>query len=348
MGMNFAEPEEMQSLVDETGSVVEESVDPREQNDPEQEGGMRRSLARGVAILLVFALMMLVMSCLFFWILESAKHMRHNWGVYERGVTRFVKNSFLPFEQISVFQRVPEGFKTKYDEVTNTFLRSVQEWFYGLLGEFVNNVSSLIFGMMITMLYMLFWLCSPVPIHSAIYSTFRRYIMMKTLVCFGFGSSCGLLLAFLGIDLAAVFALLTFFLNYIPEVGPFVAMMLPCPVILLDSRVEKPLVTLFVAVAGQVALKFVFSNIIEVKLIESDKKLRMHPVMILFSVAAFGAIWGPTGMLLSVPTMALLKLVILSPVVPSSYRDPLLVLLEGDRQAPQKYRKMCKLVKDEL
>merc|ERR1711957_404939 len=113
--------------------------------------------------------------------------------------------------------------------------------------------------------------------------------------------------------------------------------MLPCPIILLDSRLERPFGVLVLAVVGQLALKFAFSNIIEVKLIESDKKLRMHPVMILLSVGVFGHLWGPTGMLLSVPLMALLKISLFSELVPSSYRDPILVILEGDRNAPQKH-----------
>merc|ERR1719203_1331936 len=160
---------------------------------------------------------------------------------------------------------------------------------------------------------------------------------MKTLACFGYGVCVGVLLAFLSIDLASVFALTTFALNYVPEIGPFVAMVLPCPVILLDSRLDRPFLVLFTAVCGQLALKFAFSNIIEVKLIESDKKLRMHPVMILLSVCIFGYLWGPTGMLLSVPLMALMKISLFSDLVPSSYRDPILVLLEGDRNAPQKH-----------
>merc|ERR1712151_940619 len=94
---------------------------------------------------------------------------------------------------------------------------------------------------------------------------------------------------------------------------------------------------LVTAIMGQLALKFAFSNIIEVKLIESDKKLRMHPVMILLSVSIFGYLWGPTGMLLSVPLMALLKISLFSDLVPSSYRDPILVLLEGDRDAPLRH-----------
>merc|ERR1719221_381790 len=166
--------------------------------------------------------------------------------------------------------------------------------------------------------------------NSSIDIMFRKYIMFKTLACFGYALCVGTLLA-------SVFALTTFALNYVPEVGPFVAMFLPCPVILLDSRLERPMLVLLSAVLGQLALKFAFSNIIEVKLIESDKKLRMHPVMILLSVGIFGYLWGPTGMLLSVPLMALLKISLFSELVPASYRDPILVILEGDRDAPMKH-----------
>merc|ERR1719453_84586 len=115
-------------------------------------------------------------------------------------------------------------------------------------------------------------------------------------------------------------------------------MFLPCPIVLLDSRLERPMCVLLLSLLGQLSLKFAFSNIIEVKLIESDKKLRMHPVMILLSVGIFGHLWGPTGMLLSVPLMALIKISLFSDIVPASYRDPILVILEGDRNAPLRHR----------
>ena len=94
-------------------------------------------------------------------------------------------------------------------------------------------------------------------------------------------------------------------------------------------HIKRPFFTLFLALLGQGALKFAFANVIEVKLIESDQKLKMHPVAILLSVALWGHVWGPTGMLLSVPLMAFLKISLLSDVVPASYRDPVLTLLEG-------------------
>ncbi|CAD7970384.1 unnamed protein product [Amoebophrya sp. A120] len=167
--------------------------------------------------------------------------------------------------------------------------------------------------------------------------TFRRYLLLKSISCLGFGCGVAFWLNTLNIDLAAVFGAITFVMNYVPEVGPFISMVLPIPVILLDSRLERPFFTLFLALIGQIALKFAFANIIEVKLIESDKKLKMHPVILLLSVAVWGHVWGPTGMLLSVPLMAFLKISVLSEVVPASYRDPVLVLLEGDANAPRRH-----------
>merc|ERR1712118_642080 len=82
---------------------------------------------------------------------------------------------------------------------------------------------------------------------------------------------------------------------------------------------------------------FFFANIVEVKLVEADKIMKMHPVIILLAVAFFGYIWGPTGMLLSVPLVAYFKVALLSDNVPALYRDPVLVILEGDRHAPLRH-----------
>mmetsp|Transcript_62687 Transcript_62687/g.118617 ORF Transcript_62687/g.118617 Transcript_62687/m.118617 type:complete len:275 (+) Transcript_62687:836-1660(+) len=261
--------------------------------------------------------------------------MRTHWDVYQKGVQRLTSDAVGAFGWL--FQKMPESMRTRYEDVTADVLKTAQDYLYSLLSNFVNNVSSLLLGIILTLLYTLFWLCSPVPMDSSIDIMFRRYIMLKTLVCFGFGVCVGMLLAFLSIDLASVFAFTTFALNYVPEVGPFIAMVLPIPVILLDSRFDRPFLVLLAAIVGQLALKLAFSNIIEVKLIENDKKLRLHPVMILLSVGLFGYLWGPTGTLLSVPLMALLKLSLFSDVVPSSYRDAILVILEGDRNAPQRH-----------
>eukprot|EP00438_Fugacium_kawagutii_P001205 Skav225237 [mRNA] locus=scaffold2946:243021:248383:+ [translate_table: standard] len=45
----------------------------------------------------------------------------------------------------------------------------------------------------------------------------------------------------------------------------------------------------------------------QVKLVEADQLMKMHPVVILMAVTFFGFIWGPTGMLLAVPLVAYFK-----------------------------------------
>eukprot|EP00435_Cladocopium_sp_Y103_P040476 s2993_g11.t1 len=131
-------------------------------------------------------------------------------------------------------------------------------------------------------------------------------------------------------------------MTYFDIVGAFIAMLLSVPVILFDSRHEAAFVRLVTALAAQLGLKFFFANIVEVKLVENDSTMKMHPVVTLMAVAFFGFIWGPTGMLLSVPMMTYLKAVLLVEYVPAGYRDPLLVLIEGDRLAPKRLRSRLK------
>jgi len=199
-------------------------------------------------------------------------------------------------------------------------------------------------------LYVMFWLCTPMPINEKTERIFRRYLLLKGSSCLCYGICVGVMMRFLRVQCAAAFGVLSFFLSFIPEVGAFFAMAFPVPVILFDSRLEAPWLTLLIATAGQLCLKFVFANIIEVKLVENDATMKMHPVITLLAVTFFGVIWGPTGMLLSVPIMAYIKVVVLSDEVPSAYRDPVLIMLEGDRRAPERFhrRRMLSKAAEEL
>jgi len=192
--------------------------------------------------------------------------------------------------------------------------------------------------LMMMCLYLTFLLCAPMPTSERTHALFQRYIYFKSASCFGYGLCVGILLQILNVDLAVVFGLTNFIFNFVPEVGPFIAMILPIPVILMDSRLETPLFTLTVALLGQMGLKFLFSNIVEIKMVESDQLMRMHPVVILVAVTFFGYVWGPTGMLVSVPLMAYVKVFILNESVPAVYRNAILVFLEGDTDAPLRHR----------
>ena len=80
-------------------------------------------------------------------------------------------------------------------------------------------------------------------------------------------------------------------------------------------------------------------NMMELQLLQQDKKMKMHPVVVLFGVALFGFIWGPTGMIVCVPVMATIKGIAVdfkSPF-PESLRSFVLQLLEGDTYAHERH-----------
>jgi AI-2 transport protein TqsA len=221
------------------------------------------------------------------------------------------------------------------DDLTKKALVGIQDVLATGLSLILENVSETLFQLLMMLLYMVFWLCQPMHVSKSISGLFRQYIYLKSIASGGYAFCVWLLLHFSNIDLAIVFGLVTFLFNFVPEVGPFMAMVLPLPVVLFDARIKEPIIQLCIVLGGNLLLKFVWANILEVKLVESQREMRMHPVVILFFVAFFGWIWGATGMLLSVPLVAVVKASM--HLFPASYRDPILTFLEGDSRAPERY-----------
>jgi len=295
-------------------------------------GGFCDCLSRSLAVFGVLAVALGVMGGFAFFIVEGALWVRENLSIYEKGVINAVNNtkrffaagaSGLPQEIVDEISEQAQAKAKVFASDIVSALLSEGSWF---LAEF------LMLG-----LYVMFWLCTPMPLNNKTESIFRRYHLLKGSACMAYGISVGTMLKLFGVELAPLFGGLSFFLNFIPEVGALIALTLPIPIILFDSRRSAPFLTAIIATSGQLCLKFVFTNIIEVKLVESDAIMKMHPVVTLLAVTFFGLVWGPTGMLLCVPMMTYLKVALLSDFVPAAYRNPMLVLLEGDRQAPERH-----------
>lgn len=288
------------------------------------------SVARTIAVLLVAVGFLGTVTLFFTMIYASAVHMQTSWHHYEEGGQRMAE--ILKHYVTFVSKHVPDDV---IDKMMAKAFNGAEEVLSSMVSDVVENVSAMMVQMLMLLLYMVFWLCAPMHVGKTLTTLFRRYILLKTLASAGYACCVFLLLYVLGIDLAIVFGLITFLFNFVPEVGPFIATMLPVPVVLFDGRLENPLLTLCIVLSGTLTLKFFFANIVEVKLIESQREMMMHPVVILFAMAFFGWIWGATGMVLSVPAVAVAKASM--HLLPPLYRDPLLVFIEGNKRAPQRY-----------
>ena len=132
----------------------------------------------------------------------------------------------------------------------------------------------------------------------------RRYISVKTGVSALTGVSCYIVMRAFGIDFAATWALLIFFLNFIPNIGSIVGVSLPALVALVQFDTLGPFV---IVVVGLTAINLVIGSVLEPMLM--GKTLNMSPFAIILSLAFWGTIWGIVGMFLSVPIMVLVMII---------------------------------------
>ncbi len=125
----------------------------------------------------------------------------------------------------------------------------------------------------------------------------QRYLGMKTVVSAVTGMCATLLLTVIGVDFALLWGLVAFLLNFIPTVGSIIAA-LPAMAVALVQPDLGPLPMLAVG-AGYVFINTLIGNIIEPQLV--GRRLGLSPLVVFLSLVFWGWVWGPVGMLLSVP-----------------------------------------------
>ena len=150
----------------------------------------------------------------------------------------------------------------------------------------------------------------------------QRYISLTVFISTLTGVLVGASLSILGVKFAAVFGLLAFLLNFIPNVGAVIATLLPIPIVLLDPNLAIVVKLLAIAIPG--AVQVVIGSLVQPRMM--GQSLDLHPVMILMSLLFFTMIWGVGGAFLATPLTAVIKIVFER--IP--YTRPLAALLAGD------------------
>ncbi len=133
----------------------------------------------------------------------------------------------------------------------------------------------------------------------------QKYLSIKFLTSATTGTLSYLLLDALSINFAEIWGLLIFLLNFIPTIGSIVATIFPSLMALAQSNDDFGL--FFTVLFGVSALQVLIGNIIEPRI--TGKSLNLSPVVILFNLALWGAIWGVPGMFLCVPLLIITTIV---------------------------------------
>ena len=131
-----------------------------------------------------------------------------------------------------------------------------------------------------------------------------NYIGLKTLVSIITGIISYVILLLIGIDSPVFWAFLIFLLNYIPNIGSLIATLFPALFCLLQFGEFTPFLMVLIFVG---TVQVLAGNILEPKLMGNS--LNISSFVTIFALSFWGALWGITGMLLSIPITVIMVII---------------------------------------
>ena len=155
-----------------------------------------------------------------------------------------------------------------------------------------------------------------------------QYLLLKTKICGLASVLVWVILGLMHIPLAALFALLSFVLNFVPNIGPVISTWLPLPIVVLDPALNRTQVILSIVLPGFVHL--VVGNVLEPALFYQNRDINLHPVVLMFSLCFWYIMWGAVGAVLAVPLTTVIK--VLANTLKSEHRFAFFLarLLDGN------------------
>lgn len=198
---------------------------------------------------------------------------------------------------IGFFQRLSQELTTRLFSVIGNAVGSVLGWF-----------SSCLFVTIFT----IFLLSGRNPrairggVAADVDHKIRRYIITKVAISGVTGILVWVSLRLIGLELASVFGILAFLLNFIPSIGSVISTLLPIPMALIQFRMDIfPTVLLVLLIPG--SIQMLMGSVLEPKIM--GEGLNLHPVTILLALAFWGLLWGVVGMFLAAPMTAVVRIV---------------------------------------
>ena len=192
-------------------------------------------------------------------------------------------------------------------------------WAMGLVATILNSLKDVLTNIFLIIFTMIFILLEASTVETKVAAAFGRstqslkrprvflanlgsYLGIKTVVSMATGLAAGLLTWALGVDFPLLWAMLAFLLNYIPTIGSIIAAVPAVLIALVQLGPGEATAT----AAGFIAINMVFGNFIEPRLMGYG--VGVSPLIVFIGLFFWGWVFGPVGMLLSVPLTMTLKL----------------------------------------
>ncbi|MEE2775598.1 MAG: AI-2E family transporter [Acidobacteriota bacterium] len=132
----------------------------------------------------------------------------------------------------------------------------------------------------------------------------QRYLVLKTFMSALLGVGAYAWTWATGVDYPVFWGLLGFVMHYIPNIGAFLGAI---PAVLL-ALVQYGVGRATVVAIGFVVMDTILGNLVEPPLM--GRRFGLSPLVVFLSLVFWGWVWGPVGMLLSVPLTIILKIIL--------------------------------------
>jgi len=132
----------------------------------------------------------------------------------------------------------------------------------------------------------------------------QHYMGIKTVISLATGLLIGIWVGVLGVEFAVFWGLVAFVLNFIPNLGSIIAAVPTTLLAMVQIGVGRALLVAL----GYLVVNMVIGNFIEPPLL--GRRLGLSTLVVVLSLVFWGWVWGPVGMLLSVPLTMVVKILL--------------------------------------
>ncbi len=238
--------------------------------------------------------------------------------VYENNISKFLTDILTPFNLTLRDMAALFNFNVKELDFSSIFQGLFKA---GIIQNVFTSISSLLKDFFVTMIFWIFMVLGKSNFEERIKIAFlskgekidntiqsfntqlQSYIIIKTIVSLIVGTFATILFLIYGIDFALIWGLLTFILNFIPNIGSLIAITLPVLISLVQYGLGLKAVSFAVLL---IIIHNIMGNLVEPNYL--GRQMDLSPVFVLLSLIFWGWIWGIAGMFLSVPIAAAMKI----------------------------------------
>jgi AI-2 transport protein TqsA len=261
----------------------------------------RVGIPAGLAVLLVLLLDSAVLTILGMIVVRSAAEVRDVLPAY---ITRFEELGAALTLRLQGWGLDVDGF---------TYTELIQpERIIGLTTTLLRGLTDAVSAFVLVLLFLVFLLIEaarfPSKLRAAIgdpsfdlahfgriLQEVQSYLALKTAVSLLTGVLVGTAAAALGVDFALLWGLLAFLLNFVPSIGSIIAAI---PAVLIALLQLGP-GTAAILAGCYLAVNVLLGNVVEPALL--GRRLGLSTLVVILSLVFWGWVWGPIGMLLSLP-----------------------------------------------